>query len=71
MHLNDSDGKLCGRLCDSKTLTNIESHLSYLPDEQLSDVIFLLQPYPLLFSDVASWTILLFRDIDVVSAAPY
>lgn len=53
-----------------KTLSYIESHLSYLPDEQLSDVIFLLQPYPLLFSDVPSCTILLFHDIDVVSAAP-
>lgn len=63
-------GQLCGRLSNSVNLSDIEGHLSYLPDNQWADVINLLHTHLTLFSDVPSRTNVLEHDTDVGNAAP-
>lgn len=40
-----NDGQLCGRLSNSVILSDIEVHLSYLPDNQWTNVIKLLHTH--------------------------
>ncbi|KAF7641069.1 hypothetical protein LDENG_00296330, partial [Lucifuga dentata] len=64
------DAPQSGRLTNSAFLTDIASSLSYLPDEQRSDICNLLHSFPTLFGDVPSRTNVLQHDIDVCGAAP-
>uniref|UniRef100_A0AAY4E6M7 ribonuclease H n=1 Tax=Denticeps clupeoides TaxID=299321 RepID=A0AAY4E6M7_9TELE len=58
------------RLNNSIILGNIESHLSYLPKDQLNEVVNLLRKYPSLFSDLPGRTTVLSHDIDVGNSTP-
>ena len=49
-----SDSQHCGRLLNSELLSNIDEHLSYLPEGQRDEVINLVQSHPTLFNDVPS-----------------
>ncbi len=58
------------RLNNSAILSNLDSHLSYLPEDQRKDVEMLLWKHPTLFSDVPGKTSMLFHDIDVGNSIP-
>lgn len=53
----------------SAATVSSESHLSYLPDGQRSDVVSFLNSYPCI-GDVPFWTTELSYDVDFGSAAP-
>lgn len=59
-----------GRLSNSEILSNVNSYLSYLSDDQRTDVRDLLQAYSPLFGDVPSRTTVLEHDLDVGSVSP-
>lgn len=59
-----------GRLPNSKILTNLDVHLSYLDSSNRTDIIELIHKHPVLFSDVPTRTNVLQHDIDVGDAAP-
>ena len=64
------DLQQCGRLPNSAILDDLDTHLSYLPDQQKDDVQSLIRSYPALFGDVPSRTTVLEHDIDVGDASP-
>ncbi len=57
-------------LNNSAILSNLDSCLSYLPEDQRKDVEMLLWKHPTLFSDVPGKTSMLFHDIDVGNSIP-
>lgn len=58
------------RLANSEFLSNLDSHLSHLPEQHRVDIVGLIYSYPTLFSDVPSCTNVLQDDIDVGSSTP-
>ncbi|KAK0136880.1 hypothetical protein N1851_026963 [Merluccius polli] len=65
-----SGGQQNGRLSNSEFLSDVNGRLSYLSDDQRTDVIQLLQSFPTLFSDVPSCTNVWRHDIDWLRLLP-
>lgn len=64
------EGHQGGSLPNSKLLSSLEAHLSYLPPRQRDDIMVLITSHLPLFSDVPSQTTVLRHDIDIGTAAP-
>lgn len=60
----------CGTLPNSAILSNLQSHLSYLPAAQCDRVVQLIEKYCMLFNDVPSQTTVVTHDIDVGESRP-
>ncbi len=60
----------CARFKNSEILSDVNSHLSHLSDQQRCDIVQLINDFPTLFNDVPSCTTVLQHDIDVGDAAP-
>lgn len=59
-----------GRLCNTEFLSEIDTHLNYLPVDQRREIVSLMRSHPSLFSDVPSSTNILKHDINVGTARP-
>ncbi len=60
----------CTRFKNSEILSDINSHISHLSDQQKCDIVQQIIDFPTPFNDVPSFTTVLQHDIDVGDAGP-